>query len=74
MSGRISKKQNSSYGGEWLTVEEVAEYFKVSPKTVRKWLYQRRLRYYRIGGVVRIRREDMERLPEAVESAEDMIS
>jgi len=58
---------------EWLTVREVASHFGVSPKTVRKWMYERRLRYYRIGGVVRVRWEDVERFPMPVETLEDVL-
>ena len=67
------KRQASGREEEWMTIEDVGRHFKVSPKTVRKWLYQRKLRFYKIGGVVRIRREDVERFPMPVESVEDMV-
>lgn len=71
-----SKSRQRGYrndGGEWLTVWEVAAHFHVSPKTVRKWLYERKLRYYKVGGAVRINRRDVERFPTPVKSIDEML-
>ena len=48
---------------EWLKIEEVAEYYQTTPKTVRKWLYERKLRFYKVGGLVRIHKKDVENFP-----------
>jgi excisionase family DNA binding protein len=39
-----------------LTVEEVAVILRVRPKTVRKWIYLRRIAFVRIGRCVRFSR------------------
>ena len=56
----------------WLTIEEVADYYRTKPKTVRKWLYERKLRYYKIGGLVRINRIDLDNFPKKVSAAREL--
>ena len=36
------------------TVNEVAEYFRVSPRTVRDWIATRRISFMKIGGSIRV--------------------
>jgi len=43
-----------------LKPEEVAAMWSVSPLTIRKWIFARRLPVVRIGRSVRIRQEDAE--------------
>ena len=43
------------------TVNEVAEFFRVHPRTPRRWMAEGRLRYLKVGGAVRIRREEVAR-------------
>ena len=43
-----------------LKPEELAEMWSVSPLTIRKWIFVRRLPVVRIGRSVRIREEDAE--------------
>ena len=40
--------------GEWLTVREVAEHFRVSDRTVNRWALSGRLRIRRIGPTGRL--------------------
>jgi excisionase family DNA binding protein len=47
----------------WYTIENVADFFQTSPKTVRKWIYEKKLNYFKIGGLVRIHKKDMESFP-----------
>jgi excisionase family DNA binding protein len=35
------------------TTSEVAEYLSVKPSAVRRWVYERRIRYIKIGRLVR---------------------
>ena len=43
-----------------LTIEEVAEVFGLSPKTVRHWLWTGKLKGIKIGGSWRVRPEALE--------------
>jgi excisionase family DNA binding protein len=45
-----------------LTVAEAAQLLALRPCTIRKWLYERRLPYVRLGRAVRLRKVDMERM------------
>ncbi len=45
-----------------LKPEEVAERLSVSPLTVRKWIFSKRIPVVRIGRAVRVREEDLEAL------------
>jgi excisionase family DNA binding protein len=46
-----------------LTVPEAAERLRLQPSTVRKWIFERRLAYVRVGQrAVRIREADIEKL------------
>lgn len=47
---------------EWLTVEEVADFFRVNPETVRRWIRAGELPVLDLGGPragYRIRRSDL---------------
>ena len=55
----MGEPQHSQEDLDFLTVEEVARQLRVSPKTVRAWLVQGRLRGFKLTPKVwRIRRED----------------
>lgn len=47
---------------DWLTVEDVSEYLKVKPRTVRRWLQEGQLNGVNLGGRAgwRIRKEHIE--------------
>jgi excisionase family DNA binding protein len=46
-----------------LTVPEAAERLRLQPSTIRKWIFERRLAYVRVGRrAVRIREADIEKL------------
>ncbi|MDR2441654.1 MAG: helix-turn-helix domain-containing protein [Planctomycetaceae bacterium] len=44
---------------EILTVDEAAEYLKVSPGMIRKLVNEERIAYFRIGSRIRILRDDL---------------
>lgn len=44
-----------------LTVRECAEYLRLSDKTVRKMIWEGKIRPLRLRGAIRIRRDDLER-------------
>ena len=58
---------------EWLTIDECAEHFRARPKTVRKWLYERKLRYYKVGGLVRIHVSDVKAFPVCIPTANEIM-
>ncbi|MFZ3129733.1 MAG: helix-turn-helix domain-containing protein [Desulfosporosinus sp.] len=45
---------------ELMKVEEVAEYLKVNPEVVRRWLREKKLPGYKIGKEWRIVKEDID--------------
>ena len=47
---------------EFDTVEELAEFFRVSPSSVRRAINKNQVRAFRIGGSIRIPRAERERL------------
>ena len=60
------RSQPSRPSMDLMTVEEASDLLKVVPKTVRRWLDDGTLpRPVRLGGTVRLRRTDVERLIEA---------
>jgi excisionase family DNA binding protein len=44
---------------QFLKVENAAELIDVSPWTIRKWIKEHRLRFYRFGGAIRIKEADL---------------
>ncbi len=48
----------------YLTVEEIATELKVTPDTIQKLLRQKRLIGFKVGGVWRVTKEDLERYVE----------
>jgi excisionase family DNA binding protein len=48
---------------KWLRTEETAEYLRTSPAQVRNWVYQGRLKAYRLmGRSLRFRKADLDLL------------
>ncbi|MGE5509315.1 MAG: helix-turn-helix domain-containing protein [Chitinophagales bacterium] len=47
---------------DWLTIPEACSYLKVSRSTLYNWEKTGRLAMFRFGGMVRIRRDDLNRL------------
>ncbi len=45
-----------------LTIQEVADYFHVTRKTVYNWILAGRLRVVRIGGTIRIEQSEVDRI------------
>lgn len=51
---------------EWLTVNEVAEHFRVSPRTVTRWAHSGQLRIRKVGPagrLIRIHSSELKREP-----------
>ncbi len=47
----------------WLNTKEAAEYLRTSPKQVRKWVYQGKIRAYKLlSKSLRFRRSDLDLL------------
>jgi excisionase family DNA binding protein len=49
-------------GAEFMTVNEVAAMFRVTPTTVRTWIHQGKLDYIKINDRFRIYRDSVQRL------------
>jgi excisionase family DNA binding protein len=45
-----------------LTIAEAASLLRLKPSTIRDWVLRRRLPYYKVGRLVRIRRADVDAL------------
>lgn len=51
--------------GKMLTVEQAAQAMGLSPRTVRSWIYQRRIGFSKVGGrAVRIPEDEIRRIVE----------
>jgi len=48
-TGVLFENINSSLY-KWLTTKEAAEYFRTTPRQIRKWVYQGKIRAYRLCG------------------------
>ena len=48
----VEKKSSASFFENciWLNTSEAAEYLRTTPKQLRKWVYQRKVRAYRLLG------------------------
>jgi excisionase family DNA binding protein len=44
---------------QFLKIENAAKLIDVSPWTIRKWIKERNLKFYRFGGAIRIRESDL---------------
>jgi excisionase family DNA binding protein len=51
--------------GPLFTVPEAARLLRLSPNTLRQWIWQRRLPIVKLGRAVRIRKTDLENLIES---------
>jgi excisionase family DNA binding protein len=56
---KMKQEKPDSVYGHYLNVEHAASLPDVSPGTIRKWIEERRIRFYRFGGVMRIRESDL---------------
>lgn len=52
----------SEFKKEFYTVEETAELFKVSAKTIRRMVHAGKIEHYKIGVQIRIAASELERL------------
>ena len=46
----------------YMTVAEAAEYLKVHVQTIRRWIAEGKLKSYKGERIVRVKREDLDRL------------
>ena len=56
---------------EYLTIQETAHLLKVPPITIRRYIADGRLPAVRVGKGVRVKKEAVERLPVAIETAKE---
>lgn len=50
---------------EYLTIEEVTKILKVSRTTVYNWMNSGKLKFYKVGRLVRIKSEDLKKFIES---------
>ena len=53
---------------QYLKINQAANMIVVSPWTIRKWIKERRLPFYRFGGTIRIKEKDLIGFAERIES------
>lgn len=56
---------------EYCTIKEVAEIVGVHSNTVRNWIDSGDLKAYKLGKVIRIRKEDLETFAKEIDGRED---
>lgn len=56
---------------EWYSPEDVADLYGVSISTVYRWTSEGRLPAYKVGGVRRYKRDDVDALAEPIEPQEE---
>lgn len=52
--------KNTEHTQQWLTVEEIAEEARVTELTVRRWIAAGMFASHKLGGIVRVKREDFD--------------
>jgi excisionase family DNA binding protein len=59
---RALEEKRADATGNWLTIQEAADYLAVHPNTLRRYVSEGKLRGYRSGGIrdLRFRREDLD--------------
>lgn len=57
----------------FLKIQKVAEMLDVSEWTVRKWLQNRKLRYYKFGKAVRVKESDVLSFAEVRPSSDELL-
>jgi excisionase family DNA binding protein len=64
VSDRITSDQKQFFeNSKWLKTIEAAEYLRTTPKQIRKWVYQGKLKAYRLlGKSLRFRRSELDLL------------
>jgi excisionase family DNA binding protein len=46
---------------EWLTIQQAAEYLKISVPTIRKYVRLKKLPSYRHGRIIRLQKDDLDK-------------
>lgn len=49
-NGEVSSPRRKEFFENWFTTKEAAEFLGTTPKQVRKWVYQGRIKAYRLLG------------------------
>ena len=57
--GEIRASVPSQYNSRLLTINESAKFLNVSTDLIRKWVFQKKIKSYRIGKCVRLLRSDL---------------
>jgi excisionase family DNA binding protein len=52
---------------EWLTIEEAANYLKLSVPAIRKYIGSGRLKHYRNGRIIRLKKSDLDSFLKPIE-------
>lgn len=52
-------ENNLSGKASFLTVIDLAEYLRVSPKTIRNWVLHKEIPYFKVGRLVRFQQEEV---------------
>ena len=56
-----SDKQGFFENSKWLNTKEAAEYFRTSPKQIRKWVYQGKIKAYKLfAKSLRFKKEELD--------------
>jgi len=45
---------------EWLTIQGAAEYLKAKPSTIRKYMRLKKLPYYKLNKIIRLKKADLD--------------
>ena len=61
---------NKEYNKEYYTVDEMAKIFAIAPITIYKWIWSGKLPAYKLGRLVRIKKQDMENMLKKVNPKE----
>lgn len=56
----IKGQDDRLLGRELLTLDELSEFLKIKPKTIRQWVYQGRIPSLKINGLLRFGNQDIE--------------
>ena len=54
--------------GEYFSIEELSKIYNINITTIRNWLRRKQLPYYKIGDLVRIKKEDWNKFVHKVSS------
>ncbi len=50
---------------QWLSPQEAADYLSVSRQTIYRWARTNKIKFHKVGGVTRVKKEDLDKLFES---------